>query len=121
MRILLAMLAGLVAGAVQAQEFVPRETDIRLDAAMLREAVFGHTHEFFDGGRSFFSISGDYSYTFGGDRGGTAFGQYTLGEDGVVCMVFLTGAERCDMYVRGGGRLVLITQDGDRFPVREVF
>ena len=39
---------------------------------------------------------------------------------GVVCSAFDNGFSRCDMYVDDGARLVLITEDGTRFPVREV-
>jgi hypothetical protein len=105
-----------MASSAHAQEFVPREKDVIFDAAGLREAVVGQSHEFYDGGVSFFSISGDYSYTYAG--GGTAFGTYELAEDGVVCMSFQTGASRCDMYVQGTSGLVLISEAGDRFPVR---
>ncbi|MEM8538010.1 MAG: hypothetical protein AAGF56_09130, partial [Pseudomonadota bacterium] len=74
------------------------------------------SHEFFDGGVSFFSVTGSYSYTY--PDGGIAYGNYALREGGVVCSTFNHGFSRCDMYVNDGTRLVLITEGGTRFPVR---
>lgn len=111
----------VLAGPVTAQEFIPRATDQVLDAAAMQAEVVGRTHEFFDGGVSFFSISGTYSYTY--SDGGRAYGEWTLrddGEGGVICTSFSAGFARCDMYVHDGDRLVLITEDGVRFPVRDV-
>lgn len=111
----------LSAGAAQAQEFNPRSTDLVLDADSMADRVVGRTHEFFDGGVSFFSVSGTYTYTYDGGR--RAYGQYELqdsGAGGVVCSSFDNGFSRCDMYVDDGTRLVLLTEDGTRFPVREV-
>ena len=39
-------------------------------------------------------------------------------EDGIICIVYRNGFDRCDMYVRSGGRLVVLTEDGERYPVR---
>ncbi len=117
---ILALVGAVLAGPALAQDFTPRDSDVVLDAAAMRAEVVGRTHEFFDGGVSFFSVSGTYSYTY--SDGGRAYGTYELRPDqaGVVCSAFAAGFSRCDMYVQAGGRLVLITQDGTRFPVREV-
>ncbi len=109
----------MMASPAVAQEFVPREGDVVLDAAAMAADVVGARHEFYDGGVSFFSVSGTYTYTYA--DGGRAYGSYELrdgGAGGVVCTSFAQGFSRCDMYVRNADRLVLITQDGDRFPVR---
>ena len=109
----------LAAPAAAAEEMAPRAGDAVLDAPAMRAVVIGQTHEFFDGGRSFFSISGSYSYTY--PDGGVAYGDWQLpagGADGVICTEFRHGFARCDRYVRSGGRLVLITEDNLRFPVR---
>lgn len=106
----------LSAGAAQAQDGLRAGDEILNDAQMAAE-VQGHTHTFFDGGRSFFSVTDSYSYTY--PDGGVAYGRYELRADGVVCTFFSHGFERCDTYVRSGDRLVLITSDGVRFPVKE--
>lgn len=111
-----AIICAFMAGAASAQEFTPRASDTVLSADAMAQDVVGRSHEFFDGGVSFFSISGSYSYTY--PDGGTAFGTYTVEEGGVVCSAFNHGFSRCDMYVHDGTRLVLITADGARFPVR---
>lgn len=120
MRVLTGVLVCLVAMPSAAQEFFPRDSDRVLSAEDMSAEVVGRTHEFFDGGVSFFSVSGTYSYTY--SDGGRAFGSYALDDatDGVVCSSFENGFSRCDMYVHDGTRLVLITEAGDRFPVREV-
>ncbi len=116
---LLGVIAVLAAGTAQAQEFEPRSDDRVLDADAMAQEVVGRTHEFFDGGVSFFSVSGTYSYTY--SDGGRAYGTWELqdaGAGGVICTSFAAGFSRCDMYVHDGTRLVLITEDGTRFPVR---
>ncbi|MEM1236155.1 MAG: hypothetical protein AAGI10_04225 [Pseudomonadota bacterium] len=104
----------LMAGAASAQGV--RDSDAILSDAEMRAEVVGSTHTFFDGGRSFFSLTDSYSYTY--PDGGIAYGRYELRENGVVCTFFNHGFERCDTYVRAGDRLVLINEDGTRFPVR---
>lgn len=116
------VLAFVAAGQATAQDFEPRSTDRVLTATEMASEVIGRTHEFFDGGQSFFSVSGTYSYTY--TDGGRAFGAYALqdgGAGGVVCSEFENGFSRCDMYVHDGTRLVLITEAGDRFPVRQIW
>lgn len=120
MRVFLTVLS-MLAGPAWAQDFAPRPSDQILDNVAMAARVVGRTHEFFDGGISFFSVSGTYTYTY--SDGGRAYGRYELrdaGAGGVVCSFFDNGFERCDMYVDDGDRLVLITEDGVRFPVREV-
>lgn len=111
---------GLVmATPLAAQDFQPRDSDRILDAPAMQAQVVGRTHEFFDGGVSFFSISGTYTYTY--SDGGRAYGEWALQDDGtggIICTSFAAGFSRCDMYVHDGTRLVLITEDGTRFPVR---
>lgn len=112
--VLLSLVPVLLASHVCAQNFERKPGD-----SLANEGAFkGQTHEFFDGGRSFFSISGTYTYTY--PDGGVAYGSYTLPAPGLVCTAFRHGFERCDQYVTNEGRLILITQDGDRFPVRHV-
>jgi len=122
---LFAVLALLAAGPLMApvmtpamaEDFAPREGEAVLSDVQMQSVVVGATHEFFDGGRSFFSISGSYSYTY--PDGGVAYGSYELRDGGIVCTSFNHGFSRCDMYVLRGERLVLIDEDGTRFPVRQ--
>ncbi|MEM1374230.1 MAG: hypothetical protein AAGF78_07605 [Pseudomonadota bacterium] len=93
-----------------------REGDAVLGDAEMRLEVRGSTHTFFDGGQSFFSVTDSYSYTY--PDGAVAYGRYELRTGGIVCTFFTHGFERCDTYVRNGGRLVLIDAAGVRFPVR---
>lgn len=105
-----------VSAAAQAQTWSDRAGDAALTGAALRHALLGRTHVFFDGGQARFSDGGAYSYTYG--SGGTAFGTFEIFDDGRVCTVFRHGFERCDRYVVNAGRLVLLTEDGLRFPIR---
>ena len=110
------ILLALLAPAVEAQELRPG--DVALTDAEITELIVGRTHTFFDGGVSFFSVTDSYSYTY--TDGGVAYGRYERGGPGQVCTYFDHGFERCDTYVRANERLVLITEDGTRFPIREV-
>ncbi len=121
MRLFILVLSSFSATAGLAQTFAPKTTDRVLDSAAMSRDVVGRTHQFFDGGISFYSVSGTYTYTY--SDGGRAYGTYQLSEDGadgVVCSAFANGFSRCDMYVHDGTRLVLITEQGDRFPVKAV-
>lgn len=109
----------LLLSAVSAHAMGPRPADTPLDAQGMSEHVIGQTHEFFDGDRSFFSISGTYTYTYA--DGGVAYGHWEMpagGTDGVICTFFRHGFSRCDRYVQNKGRILLITEEGTRFPVR---
>ncbi|MEX0351412.1 MAG: hypothetical protein AB3N15_18465 [Paracoccaceae bacterium] len=80
------------------------------------DAFEGRTLTFYDNGQSRYSADGAYSYTYG--SGGTAFGTYRIAEDGSICTAFDHGFNRCDLFVRRDGRLILIDEKGQRFPVR---
>lgn len=104
---------------VMAQDFALRDGDERFSRAMIEEEVVGQTLTFYDDGRSKFSAGGAYSYTYSlVNGGGTQFGAYSVLEDGVICIVYRNGLDRCDMYVRSAGRLTVLTEDGERYPVR---
>lgn len=95
-------------------------TTLQGDAPLAQEEVITlterHLLEFYEGGQSRYSAGGSYSYTYRG--GSTSFGQFDIGPDGVICVAFNNGRERCDQFVHSHGRLVMITQSGDRFPIR---
>lgn len=93
-----------------------RDRDQRLTPQELIDLTSGQTLRFYDDGQSTYSVGGSYSYTYAGGR--TAFGQFDLAADGSVCVTFRNGIGRCDLFVHNGERLVLITQKGERFPVR---
>lgn len=122
MRFGLVLILAALGQPVLADGFSVKNSDRVLDATAMSSDVVGRTHQFFDGGESFFSVSGTYTYTY--SDGGRAYGTYTLqdaGAGGVVCSEFDNGFSRCDMYVHDGERLVLLTEDGNRFPVKDTW
>ena len=99
-----------------AQEGV-RGSDTVLDRAGMDALLTGQTVEFFDGSKSRYGADGRYGYTYT-DDGPVWAGSYTLHDESRVCVDFDNGSRRCDRFVRDGERVVLITDDGVRFPVR---
>ncbi|MCK0143340.1 hypothetical protein [Aliiroseovarius sp. F20344] len=93
-----------------------RPDDQLLSRTDLERQLVGQTLTFFDDAQSVYSENGEYSYTYGG--GGTWLGHYELQDDSTVCVTFVTGVSRCDMIVEASNRLVVITEDGLRFPIR---
>ena len=107
------MLTGLPAAA---QDWALRTTDRALDAAETQALTEGQTLTFYDDGRSTYSAGGAYSYTYA--SGQTALGAYRIEDDGTVCIAFRNGFGRCDRYVENAGRIVLLTEKGERYPIR---
>lgn len=114
------MILGLLCAATSsaAQDWKGQNGDVPFDVSGLSAQLSGQTLVFFDNGRSVFERNGQYQYTYGG--GGTWYGHWQVTEDSVVCVIFVTGVERCDRIVENGGRLVMQTADGLRFPVKEI-
>lgn len=112
---LLALIYGF---PVQADNWKTRPFDARLSAQELSDILSGHVLTFHDGGTSAFGKDGRYTYTYGG--GGTWLGEYIVGADSTACVTFVTGVSRCDLYVMDNTRLVVITADGQRFPIKSV-
>lgn len=112
-------LVGLTTPAV-AQDWALRATDDRFaDAEGLVDAMTGRTLTFYDDGQSKFSAGGAYSYTYSSaNGGGSQFGTWSAGAEGIICIAYRNGLSRCDMYVRADGRFVVLTEDGGRYPVR---
>ena len=103
----------LCAEAAQAWDLRPG------DRAVNPGNLIGRTLTFYDDGVSTYSAGGSYSYTYSAaNGGGTAFGTFVAQPDQSVCVAFRNGFSRCDIYVRNGERLVLITETGERYPVR---
>ncbi|CUH43268.1 hypothetical protein [Ruegeria atlantica] len=105
----------LAASPVVAAEWPTKPGDVPLSSAEL-DALAGRTLTFYDDGQSKFSAGGAYSFTYA--SGDSAFGTYSIADDGSVCIAYRNGFSRCDLYVRSGKRLVLIDEKGDRYPVR---
>lgn len=106
----------LLAFPAAAQDWAMREGDRALEQAALTARLVGQQIQFYDDGISRFETDGRYTYTY--DQGGTAYGQFEIGADGLVCIDFINGFSRCDRYVANGDRFVLLTADGLRFPIR---
>lgn len=115
MRFLIAL---LIASPAAAQEFPLPQGDARFERAALIERLSGQILTFYDNGKSRYYEDGRYSYTYFGDPRESAGGYWTVTDEGVVCVEFITGHARCDLYVQNGARLVLIDAKGDRYPVR---
>ncbi len=95
-----------------------RDGDVPLTQAELG-ALEGRVLTFYDDGQSLYSAGGAYSYTYAADNGGgTAFGTFAVAADGSICTDFRNGFRRCDLFVHSSGRLVLINEKGERYPVR---
>lgn len=104
-----------------AQDWATRSDDRLFTPDTLFAAVDGQQLTFFDDGQARFMPDGAYSYTLSEINGGaTQFGRYEITEDSQVCVLFENGLGRCDLYVFASGRIVVLTEDGGRFPVRDV-
>lgn len=104
--------------AAMAEGWALQPADQPFTAAEL-DALPGQSFVFYDDGESIYGANGAYSYTYSVANGaGTAWGTYHIAEDGSVCVRFVTGAQRCDFLVRNGARVLVITEAGERFPVR---
>ncbi|PYG31181.1 hypothetical protein C8N36_105241 [Pelagimonas varians] len=109
--------ACLMAGPTLAQSFSTKDDDEVFDRFSLTKVLAGKIFEFYDDGQSQYYDDGRYSYTYAGG-GGTAYGYWDVTESGAVCVTFLNEATRCDIYVMNGERMILIDENGNRFPVR---
>ncbi|WP_108852754.1 hypothetical protein [Albidovulum aquaemixtae] len=90
--------------------------DVVFTKAELSEFIAENEVRFYDGGHSEYGPDDAYAYVYeGGDR---AEGRYRIEEDGSVCVDFRNGWSRCDLYVRNGGRVLLIDEKGDRYPLK---
>lgn len=113
-RIALTLAAGLVASIAAGQGM--RADDAPFEPAALSDVLAGTTLEFHDDSRARYGAAGDYAYRYRPDD--PPFRGTWETEGSAVCVTFDNGFDRCDTIVRAEGRLVLITADGLRFPVR---
>lgn len=96
-----------------------RDTDRTFGAADLSAALSGQTLEFFDGSLARYASDLGYEYRYRPEEA-PFVGAWETNDASEVCVTFENGFSRCDVIVRAGERLVLITEDGLRFPVRDV-
>ncbi len=106
----------LIPTAAAAQDWALRAGDKLLSHMEVAQLTTGQTLVFYDDGQSKFSAGGAYSYTYA--SGQSAYGRYRIEPDGTVCIQYRNGFARCDRYVQSGTRIVLLTEDGQRFPIR---
>jgi hypothetical protein len=117
--VLVLILAPLIPAALPAQAQGTRPGDVPFAADALSAALSGRVLEFHDDSRARYGADGAYTYRY--RPGDPPFrGTWETTEDSAVCVTFDNGFSRCDVIVRAAGRLVLITEEGLRFPVREV-
>ena len=108
----------LIATHVTAQQ-VPRDGDVVYSQADLTSLVSGNMLELFTGGFSRFGTDGTYDYRYEVD-GAPAPGTYEVRADSFICTTFHNGFDRCDLYVESNNRMVIIIENGERYPVREI-
>lgn len=101
---------------VLSQDWALRDSDRILTQAEVAALTQGRTLVFYDDGQSKFSAGGAYSYTYA--SGDSAFGRYDVAADGTVCIAYRNGFARCDRYVDSGGGIVMLTEKGERYPLR---
>lgn len=106
----------LIPSALWAGEFTLLEGDTALKRSEIMEMTARADVVFYDGGRSRYSTGGSYSYTY--DGGAAAFGLFTVEQDGTICITYRNGRNRCDRFVHSHDRLVMLTQDGQRFAIK---
>ena len=106
-----------VALPAYAADWAMRNADRVMSQAEVELLTAGQTLTFFDEGKSKYSVGGSYSYT--NASGESAYGQYAVAEDGKVCINYQNGFSRCDLYVQNGDRIILLTENGLRFPIRQ--
>ncbi len=109
----------ILTGPALGQSVDTRPGDILIPSADLDDRLRGQELIFFDDGVSHFYNDGRYTYAYDMGEGGYAYGYFEVAQDSTVCINYVNGFTRCDAFVENEGRLILITRDGDRFPIRE--
>lgn len=111
----------LFATPALAQDYAMRAGDTVPTAAGLNDMILDRDLEYFDGGVSRYGADGSYAWTYAENNGGGVWaGTYILNDDMALCVTFETGQERCDKFVISNDRLVLLTSEGQRFPLRTI-
>ncbi len=111
----IAILVCLAAPMAYAQEFRPGdETFSKPD---LEARLSGQVIEFFDDSQAFYEADGRYRYTYRPEDP-PFVGTWEANDASAICVSFDNGFARCDTYVVSRGRLTMIVDNGDRYPVR---
>ena len=117
--LLLAFLSAAILPASALAEAGDRDGDQRFSSGALSAQLSGTSLIFFDGSVASYASDGAYRYVY--EAGGPVFaGSWSTDDQSRVCVVFDNGFDRCDRIVEAIARLVLITDEGLRFPVRDV-
>lgn len=104
-----------------AQDYALRASDIVPTSADLSAQILDRDLEYFDGGISRYATGGAYAWTYSDTNGGGVHpGIFEIRDGAVVCITYVSGPTRCDMFVQSGDRLVLLTDDGQRYPLRAI-
>jgi len=94
-----------------AQDYAVRSGDTILTRATLSDQIIDRDLEYFDGGISRYDADGSYAWTYADNNGGGVHtGIHDIRDDAIVCI----------MFVQSNGRLTLLTDDGQRYPVRTI-
>lgn len=109
-------LAALCAAPISAfaQDWNVRPWDSRITAAWVKENIVGKAITFIDGGTARYDADGAYAYVYNGGR--TFNGTFEVADQGAICVTFESGSTRCDLFVLQGDNLMLITEEGGRYP-----
>ncbi|MEM8741116.1 MAG: hypothetical protein AAGE13_06415 [Pseudomonadota bacterium] len=119
MRYLVIAALGALGSPAVADGWSLRIGDTALTASEAQVLTTDSTLTYYDDGQSRYYADGRYAWVYSAENGGASIpGRFEVRDDGAVCVEFDSGRARCDLFVRAGGRLVLITEAGDRFPVR---
>ena len=108
----------VVATSALAQDGI-RSSDQKFSQAKLQSLIEGQVLEFFDGSKSTYEATARYGYTYT-DDGPIWGGEYSVTGASQICVEFDNGSSRCDTIVQAGERVVLITADGERYPIRSI-
>ncbi|MCF2871797.1 hypothetical protein L0664_12025 [Octadecabacter sp. G9-8] len=117
----IASLLIVLAVPAMAQDYAIRDSDSVPTLASLSDTILDRDLEYFDGGISRYNTGGDYAWTYAQNNGGGVHtGTHDIQDNGIVCVTYDAGPQRCDMFVMAGDRLVLLTDDGQRYPLRDI-
>lgn len=114
----LTICCALLATPLVAQDGM-RDGDIRFSKDELTEILSDQVLEFYTKGLATYRADGSYDYRYSAESERIP-GVFEVMEDSRVCMVFVNGFERCDYLVQAGERLVMVIENGERYPVRAI-
>ena len=114
----IALFLVVVSAPAFAQEGI-RQSDTILDREQMSALLTGNEMEFYDGSKSRYGEDGSYGYTYT-DDGPVWTGRFEVFDESRVCVDFDNGSRRCDLFIQTGEKVVLVTTDGTRFPVRNL-